>query len=135
MKPTKPKSGLRISFVIVSLIVTTYIVALVGLARPNLVQAQGFGVQLVPATCTDENGCTICEIALIFTNAADVIGVFLSSIALLMFIIGGLLWIFSAGVTERVEKGKKIMLGAALGIIITISAYALVNTVLSGQAG
>ena len=35
---------------------------------------------------------------------------------------------------EQSEKGKKIILAAALGLIVTISAFALVNTVLSGNA-
>ena len=129
MKQNKAKSGLRISFVLISLIVTAYIVSFVGLLQPTAVQAQGFSVQLVPAGCTDENGCNICEIVYIFTNAADLVGVFLSSLALLMFIIGGLLWIFSAGQSERVDRGKKIILGTVTGLAIVFLAWFAVNVI------
>lgn len=52
-------------------------------------------------------------------------------LAVLAMIVGGLYVSTSAFNAEQAEKGKKIMLAAALGLVLTISAYALVNTVLS----
>ncbi|MBU1089237.1 hypothetical protein KKF38_00365 [Patescibacteria group bacterium] len=59
---------------------------------------------------------------------------FASAIAVLALIVGAVY--ISTAVTnpEQSEKGKKIILAAALGLIVTISAFALVNTVLSGDA-
>jgi hypothetical protein len=88
-----------------------------------------FSLQIVPPSCTDEDGCNICEVVKIFTNAADIIGVFLSSLALLMFIIGGFMWIFSAGVPDRIEKGKKIILGTLTGLAIVFLAWFAVNVI------
>jgi hypothetical protein len=54
------------------------------------------------------------------------------SLALLMFIFGGLTWMTSAGSAERVTKGKGIMIWAALGLIIIFTSYALVRFVIEG---
>lgn len=54
------------------------------------------------------------------------------SIALLMFVYGGVLWIFSGGAEERVTKGKEVMKWATIGLVVMFSAYALVNLVFKG---
>lgn len=53
------------------------------------------------------------------------------SIALLMFIWGGFLWMTAAGNEEQVKKGSTTLLWATLGLVVIFSAYALVNTVLT----
>ncbi len=126
MKNYKAKRGFEFSFVLISLIVVTFVVSFVGLLQPSAAEAS---VQIVPPTCTDADGCSICEIVEIFTNAADLVGIFLSSIALLMFILGGFMWIFSAGQAERVEKGKKIILGTLTGLVIVFLAWFAVNVI------
>lgn len=130
MKLTNATERLNSSFIWVSLFVTAYIVLFVGLLQPQLTQAANFSVQLVPSECTDENGCDICEVVYIFTNAADIVGVFLSSIALLMFVAGGFMWIFSAGQTDRIERGKKIILGTVTGLAIVFLAWFAVNVII-----
>lgn len=60
----------------------------------------------------------------------SVLGI-VGSLALVVFIYGGLLWMTSAGKQEQVTKGRDAMLWAAIGIIIIFSAYALVNLVLT----
>lgn len=59
------------------------------------------------------------------------------SIALLMFIYGGILWLTSAGKTEQVTKGKNVLLWAVLGIVVIASAYvavgAIFNAISSGN--
>jgi len=59
---------------------------------------------------------------------------FTGGLAVLALIVGALYITTAVANPEQAEKGKKILLAATLGIIITISAYALVNTVLSGVA-
>ena len=51
------------------------------------------------------------------------------TIALLMFIYGGFLWMTAMGKPEVVDKGKKILLWTTLGIIIIASAYVLTTAV------
>ena len=55
---------------------------------------------------------------------------FLGLLAVIMVIYGGFLYVSSAGNEENVNKAKKILLYAVLGIVIIIVSFALVNTLL-----
>lgn len=55
---------------------------------------------------------------------------FLGLLAVVMVIYGGFLYVGSAGNEEAVGKAKKILMYAAIGIIIIIVSFALVNTIL-----
>ena len=54
------------------------------------------------------------------------------SIALAMFIYGGFMWMTSSGNSEKVEKGKNILIWATLGLVVIFSAYAMVKFVFTG---
>lgn len=54
---------------------------------------------------------------------------FIGSIALLMFIYGGIRWLTSGGVPENVKKGKDAMVWSAIGMAVIFSAYIVVNFV------
>ena len=57
---------------------------------------------------------------------------FLGLLAVCMIIYGGILYITAAGKQETVDKGKKIIMYAVVGIVIILLAFAIVNTVLGG---
>jgi len=54
---------------------------------------------------------------------------FLGLLAVVMIIYGGFLYVGSGGNPENVDKAKKILMYAAIGIIIIIISFALVNTI------
>lgn len=56
----------------------------------------------------------------------------LGSVALVAFIVGGLLWLTSAGNQERIKKGSQTMLWAGAGIVLILGSYAILNTVIKG---
>jgi len=60
---------------------------------------------------------------------------FLGFVATIMVIYGGVLYVTSAGSDENVAKAKKILLYAAVGIIIILISFALVNTILGAGLG
>lgn len=51
------------------------------------------------------------------------------SFALLMFIYGGIMWLTSAGNSEKVERGKKIFMWATIGLVIIFGAYAILSAI------
>lgn len=55
---------------------------------------------------------------------------FAGSMALISFVYGGFLYVISFGDEGQTEKGKKIMIWAAVGLGITMLSYALVSIVL-----
>jgi hypothetical protein len=52
------------------------------------------------------------------------------SLALIMFIYGGIIWMTAAGNEQNVTKGKNIIIWATLGLVIIFSSYAIVRFVL-----
>lgn len=54
---------------------------------------------------------------------------FIGSVALIMYIYGGLLWMTAAGNTERISKAKQILVYATIGVVAMLGSYLLVNFV------
>lgn len=54
---------------------------------------------------------------------------YVGAVALLMFVVGGLMWMTSAGNEQRVKKGKDILTWATMGLVIIFTAYALLRFV------
>lgn len=59
-----------------------------------------------------------------------VLGV-VGSLALIMFIYGGITWMTAAGNEQSVTKGRNILMWSALGLVVIFSSYALVKFVIS----
>lgn len=55
----------------------------------------------------------------------------IGSLALLMFVYGGMLWMTSGGASDRIKKGKDIIVWAVLGLGIIFSAYAITNALIN----
>jgi len=53
------------------------------------------------------------------------------SVALLVFIYGGFMWLVSAGNQDRIKKGTQAMMWAIIGIFIIFSSYAIIVLVLA----
>lgn len=60
---------------------------------------------------------------------------FLGLLAVIMVIYGGFLYVSSAGNEENVNKAKKILIYAVIGIIVIIISFALINTLLGAAGG
>lgn len=57
------------------------------------------------------------------------------SVALILFIYGGVLWMTSAGNQERVRKGKEVIIWAVLGLGIIFTSYAVVKFIITAFVG
>lgn len=57
------------------------------------------------------------------------------SIALLMFVWGGFLWLTSGGKPERIKSGQDTLLWSAIGIAVIFGAYAIVNFLITSASG
>ena len=54
---------------------------------------------------------------------------FIGSIALVLYIWAGILWMSSAGNTERVSRARSIMLWTTLGVAVMLGSYVIVTFV------
>ena len=61
----------------------------------------------------------------VFVRYYDRIFGLIGSVALLFFIYGGIVFLISGGNSERVEQGKKILIGAAIGLVIVFASYTI----------
>lgn len=57
------------------------------------------------------------------------------SLALLMFVYGGFTWMLAAGNSERVEKGKRILFWATVGLVVIFTSYIIVHFVIFELVG
>ncbi len=54
----------------------------------------------------------------------------IGSLALLMFIFGGITWMTSAGSPEKIKKGRDILVWTSIGLAIVFFSYAIVKFVI-----
>jgi hypothetical protein len=59
----------------------------------------------------------------------------LGSVALLMFIWGGLVWMMAGGNEKKIAQGRDILMWAAIGLVIIFSSYAAVRFILGNIVG
>ncbi len=59
----------------------------------------------------------------------------IGAIALLIVVYGGIILLTSVGKSEKIEKGKKIITWAVLGVAIILGSYVLVGYVISAITG
>ena len=86
----------------------------------------------VPLECLCCGNCTPDDILQVVVNIMNMILGVVGSLMLLMFMYGGILIITSGGKAESVEKGKKTLINAAIGGILVISAWLIVNYLVVG---
>ena len=93
----------------------------------TLAQSGGSGSDI---TLTNPLGDIDSPQALIGKIINSILGV-VGSLALLMFVYGGLTWMTSSGSQEKIKKGKDTLVWAAIGLVVIFSAYGLTRFVLS----
>jgi hypothetical protein len=84
--------------------------------------------------CVDEGYCTLCDILQTAINFGQFLLGIVGSLALLMFVYGGLTWLTSGGEPDKITAGKKILINSVVGLAITFFAYAIIIFVVSTLA-
>ena len=79
------------------------------------------------ADCYCCGNCGLNDIVNIFINAADYLFGVLGALALLFFIYGGLVWLTSGGSAGQIDKGKKILIGAVIGMALALGAWLIIK--------
>lgn len=60
-------------------------------------------------------------------NVSEKILGLVGSLALLAFVYGGIVFLISGGSSEKVEKGKQILIGAVIGLVIVFASYMIIQ--------
>src|SRR3989338_8699394 len=86
--------------------------------------------RLIPCECTDTTNCNLNSVFQLIVNITQLILAMTGSLALLMVIYGGAMFIIAAGSPERIQKAKQILVAASIGVAVIFSAWLIVNIVI-----
>ena len=81
--------------------------------------------------CRDYGSCTLNDVLQVFVNVSVFILGISGSLTLLFFVYGGMLWITSGGNENQVRKGKDILAGTVIGLVIIFGAYAAITALVT----
>lgn len=81
--------------------------------------------------CRDKGKCTVRDILQVVVNVSYFVFGISGSAALIALIYGGISWITAAGNHDGIDRGKKAIAGAFIGLVIIFGAYAAINLILS----
>lgn len=70
------------------------------------------------------------DLGSLITKITNILMTTVGIVAVIMIIIGGLMYIFSGGNPESTKRAKDTVLYAVIGIIVAILSYAIVNFVI-----
>jgi hypothetical protein len=73
---------------------------------------------------------TLNDFLLIGINVSDIILGVVGSLALLMFVYGGFMFLISSGNSEKVTKAKGIIIAAVVGLAIVFASYLIIQFVM-----
>ncbi len=87
-------------------------------------------------TCTGPEGtatpCTVCKfLAMISGIAFFLVRDVMPPLAGLLFLIGGIMMVAAAGSQERYKKGRQLILNTAIGAVIVLVSWLLVNSLIT----
>lgn len=75
------------------------------------------------------------DFILLAIRVANIIWAVSGSLALLAFVVGGVMMLVSAGNREWVERGRKTLTGAVIGLIIVFASYTIVMFIVKNVLG
>ncbi len=89
--------------------------------------------EIIPNGCRIGRGnidnCGLEEFIRLFVNIYDIGIQYVGAVAVLFFIIGGFVLLISAGRSNLVDMGKKIIIGSVIGMIFVLASFLVVEMI------
>jgi hypothetical protein len=85
--------------------------------------------------CSSSGDCGFNDFILLGINLTKMILGLVGSLALLFFIYGGITFMLAGGKSEAIDKGKKILTNAVIGVAIVLGAWIIVNFAIAALTG
>ena len=111
--------------------------ALCGVVLPRVVAAQSL-YNLLPRSaknCWDTGNCQLNDILWTGVAFANLLIGLSAAAFFATFVYGGFMYLMSFGSKEYVGKGKKALTGAAIGMMIVMGSWTIVNYLASSLTG
>ncbi|HMR01419.1 MAG TPA: pilin [Candidatus Gracilibacteria bacterium] len=71
----------------------------------------------------------------LIVSLTNFISGFIATAAVIAFMYGGYLYVIAAGREDQAGKAKKVFMGATIGLLLALAAFAIVNTFISLDSG
>ncbi|OGF24962.1 hypothetical protein A2331_00275 [Candidatus Falkowbacteria bacterium RIFOXYB2_FULL_34_18] len=81
-------------------------------------------------SCIKGGGCTLEDVRNVIINLAGIILAITGSLALLAFVIGGVMFLVSSGSSETVTQAKRVITGAVIGMVVVFTSYTIIMFIL-----
>jgi len=102
-----------------------FILIISGLVLPIFVRASILSGPIVPCGGQGQNPCTLCDIFVMAKNIIDFLLLIIFFVATIFIVIGGIRMLTSAGSPEHVDRGKRMITAAIVGVIIALLSWIL----------
>jgi hypothetical protein len=93
------------------------------------------GYLLEGIDCIKTGQCQLIDILKLGLAVSNFILKYVGVIFLIFLIVGGVMWIVASGNPERIKRGKSILTGSLIGILIVFFAWQIVNLVICAVSG
>lgn len=98
------------------------------IALPLIIKAAG----LIPCGGKGEPPCQLCHLFVLLQNIINfILFQFVPPLAVLMIVIGGVMFFFAGGNPASAERAKQILTATIIGLVIIYASWMLVGTILS----
>jgi hypothetical protein len=91
-----------------------------------LLAPAAMAAEILPA-CAKAGDCQLNDMVQVIVNVSDWILSIVGSVALLFFVYGGFVFIFSGGSEEKVKQGKQILIGSIIGLFIVFGSFLIIK--------
>jgi hypothetical protein len=122
--------AVRIKNVKIKLMRRFFLIILFLILAGSQVQAAG----LVPCGGEGEPVCTFCHFFVMINAIVKfVMFTLVPAIAVLMLVIGGVMFFFAGGSPNILSRAKGVITSVVIGLVIIFAAWVIVNTILTGS--
>lgn len=77
--------------------------------------------------CIESGNCNLNDILQVAVNASQILLELSGAVALLFFVYGGITFLISGGSSEKVAKGKQIIVNSVIGLVIIFTSFVIIN--------
>lgn len=86
-------------------------------------------MQDITAACYNTGTCSLADIMTVVNNVGVFILGIVGSLVLLMYVVGGIMYLTAGANPDNAKKGKSYIKIASVGLIIVFGAYAAIQTI------
>lgn len=101
-----------------------------GSATINRLEEKGVTFQFVSQECKECGNCTMCDILAVPIGIYRIMISFVGVGAMIMLLYGGTVWLMSRGEDQKIQQGKEIMSRTFFGMMLVLSSWIIVNTII-----